>query len=94
MQVRGRSQCCFSCQCCRLILVVQRQAAEGGLFVEAGEVVAGELHGADHLVEADDVAAVAHHGVDVDVEGAEGGHGVALDAGYLHQSAQRVARQA
>ena len=94
MQVRGRSQCCLSCQCCRLNLVVQRQAAEGGLFVEAGEVVAGEFHGADHLVEADDVAAVAHHGVDVDVEGAEGGHGVALDAGYLHQSAQRVARQA
>ena len=56
--------------------------------------MAGELHGADHLVEADDVAAVGHHGVDVDVEGAEGGHGVALDAGYLHEAAQRVARQA
>ena len=74
--------------------VVQRQAAEGGLFVEAGEVVAGELHSAHHLVEADNVAAVAHHGVDIDVEGAEGGHSVALDAGYLHQAAEGVAREA
>src|SRR5690606_26750102 len=57
-------------------------------------VAAGLAHGADHLVQADLVLAVAAQGHAACVDGLHRAHRVALDAGDLHQSADRVAGQA
>src|SRR5699024_5291699 len=50
--------------------------------------------GLDHLVQADLVAAIAAEGDARGVDGLDRAHGVALDAGDLHQAADRVAGQA
>lgn len=70
------------------------EAAAGGFFVDGGEVVAGLLHDFDNAVEGDGVAAVGEGGVEVGVESAGGGVGVAFDARNLHEAADGVAGEA
>ena len=43
MLVHGRSQCCFSCQCCRLNLVVQRQPSQRVLLVDIYFAISGNV---------------------------------------------------
>ena len=73
--------------------IVAGQASFGGFAVEARNVLAGFLHHLYHAVVADHVVAVREVGIAVGVERTGCGDGVALDAGDLHQSANRVARK-
>src|SRR5690606_18470579 len=73
---------------------VHRQAAAAGFLVLVLHVVAGLAHGLDDLVEGDLVGPVAAHGHAAGVDRLDRAHGVALDAGDLHQPADRVAGQA
>ena len=52
------------------------------------------FHDFHHAVVADAVFTVGVDRIDVRVEGARGGHGVALDAGHLHEAADGVAGEA
>src|SRR5690606_34237137 len=73
---------------------VDRRAAAAGFLVLVLHVAAGVAHGADHLVQRDLVLAVAAHGHAHGVDRLDRAHRVALDAGNLHQAADRVAGQA
>src|SRR5690606_32016146 len=73
---------------------VYRQAAARGFLVFVAHVAAGVAHGPDHLVQADLVLAVAAERHARGVDGLDRAHGVALDAGDLHQPADRIAGQA
>ena len=66
------------------------QAAFGGFFIDRREVVAGLLHYLDDSVEGNGVATVGKRRIEVGVEGAGGGVGVALDAGNLNEATHRV----
>ena len=70
------------------------KAAFGGFLIEGGKVLASLLHDAYDAVEADTVLAVGKGGIEVGVECSGGRKGVALDAGYLHEAADGVARHA
>ena len=73
---------------------VDGEAAARGLLVLDLHVGAGLAHRLDHLVEADDVPAVAAQRDAGGVDRLDRGHGVALDAGHLNQPAHGVAGQA
>src|SRR5690606_23496647 len=73
---------------------VDREAAAGGFLVLVAHVAAGLAHGADDLVQADLVLAVAAQGHARRVDRLHRAHGIALDAGDLHQPADRVAGKA
>ena len=73
--------------------IVAGQPSFGGFAVEARNVLAGFLHHLYHAVVADHVVAVREVGIAVGVERTGCGDGVALDAGDLHQSANRIARK-
>src|SRR5919112_2641068 len=73
---------------------VEGQPATGGLLVLVLHVCAGLAHGLDRLVQRDVVPAVAAHGHARRGDGLDRADGVALDAGDLHQPADRVAGQA
>ena len=75
-------------------VVGEGEAGLGGLAETVLDVLAGEVHGEDDLVEGDDVRSVADQGVLARVHGAAGGHGVTLDAGDLDQALDGVAGQA
>ena len=70
------------------------EAALGCLLVERRQVVAGLLHDLDDAVEAHRVATVGESRVEIGVERAGRRIGVAFDAGYLHETAHGVAREA
>src|SRR5690606_8494420 len=70
---------------------VYRQAATRGLFVLAAHVGTGLAHRLDDGVQRDMVLAVSEQGQPGSVDSLDGTHGVALDAGYLHQAANGVA---
>src|SRR5690606_19946238 len=73
---------------------VDRQAPARGFLVLVLHVPAGVAHGLDDLVQADLVLAVAAQGHARGIDGLDRAHGVALDAGDLHQAPDRVAGQA
>ena len=81
------------CVTCSIFGIVAGQSSFGGFAVEARNVLAGFLHHLYHAVVADHVVAVREVGIAVGVERTGCGDGVALDAGDLHQSANRVARK-
>ena len=56
--------------------------------------MSGPLHGLYNCIKRNNVTAVRHQGVLGAVHHPRGGEGVALDAGYLDQAADRVAGQA
>ena len=62
---------------------VDGQAAAGGLLVLGEHVLAGLAHRLNDGVEADGVPALAPQGHAGGVDGLDGGHRVALDAGDL-----------
>src|ERR687893_205863 len=70
---------------------VERQPATGGLLVLVLHVRAGLAHGLDRLVQRDVVPAVAADGHAGRGDGLDRTDGVALDAGDLHEPADRVA---
>src|SRR5687768_2551082 len=70
---------------------VERQPATGGLLVLVLHVRTGLAHGLDRLVQRDVVPAVAADGHAGRGDGLDRADGVALDAGDLHQPADRVA---
>jgi proline iminopeptidase len=73
---------------------VDREPALRGLLVDRLHVVAGLAHGRDHLVERDLVGAVAAQRKPRRVDRLDRAHGVALDAGNLHEARDRVAGEA
>src|SRR5471032_2456626 len=73
---------------------VDSQAAQRGFLVLVLHVGAGLAHGFDHFVEADEVGAVALQGQRGGGDGLDRAHAIALDAGDLHQAADRVAGHA
>src|SRR4051794_35299649 len=73
---------------------VERQPATGGLLVLVLHIGAGLAHGLDRLVQGDVVPAVAADGHAGRGDGLDRPDGVALDAGDLHQPADRVAGEA
>src|SRR5918997_3679977 len=70
---------------------VEGQPAAGGLLVLVLHVRAGLAHRLDGLVQRDVVPAVAAHGHASRRDGLDRADGVALDAGDLHEPADRVA---
>src|ERR687890_1389717 len=70
---------------------VERQPATGGFLVLVLHVRTGLAHGLDRLVQRDVVPAVAADGHAGRGDGLDRADGVALDAGDLHQPADRVA---
>src|SRR5690348_17699547 len=70
---------------------VHRESAATGFLVLVLHVAAGVAHGLDDLVERHAVFAVALHRHALGVDGLDRTHGVALDAGDLHQATDRVA---
>jgi len=62
---------------------VEGEAGERGFFVAGLHVHAGAVHGFDDLVEGDFVGAGVVHGQAGGVDGFDGAHAVALDAGDL-----------
>src|SRR5919112_3521020 len=70
---------------------VERQPATGGLLVLVLHVRAGLAHRLDGLVQRDVVPAVPAHGHPRRGDGLDRTHRVALDAGDLHEPADRVA---
>ena len=73
---------------------VDGQAAAAGLLVLGEHVLTGLAHRLDHGIEAHRVTALPPQGHARSIDGLDRGHGVALDAGDLDQSAHRVAGQA
>ena len=73
---------------------IHGKSAAGGFFVFLHHVAPGFLHGLDDLVERDEVLAIGVHGEAGGVDGLDGGHGVAFDAGDLHEPADGVAGEA
>src|SRR5688572_31874426 len=73
---------------------VEGQPATGGLLILVLHVRAGLAHRLDGLVQRDVVPAVAAHGHASRGDGLDRADGVALDAGDLHQPADRVAGEA
>src|SRR5918998_953652 len=73
---------------------VEGQPAAGGLLVLVLHVRTGLAHGLDRLVQGHVVAAVAADGHPCGGDRLDGADRVALDAGDLHQAADRVAGQA
>src|SRR4051812_24457332 len=73
---------------------VEGEAAAGGLLVLVLHARAGGAHRADPLVEGDEVLAAALQRHARSVEGFDRGHRVALDAGDLHEPADRIAGEA
>jgi len=73
---------------------VQRQSCERGFLVAGLHVHAGAVHGFDDLVEGDFVGAGVVHGQAGGVDGFDGAHAVALDAGDLDEAADGVAGHA
>ena len=69
------------------------KAALGGLTVEMGEVKTRAVHGLHHHIKGDLAAVRQEISEGERVDGAHGGHGVALDAGDLYQSAHGIAGQ-
>ena len=63
----------------------------GGLAVEVGQIQSRMVHGLHHQVEGDLTAARQEIGQGQGVDGAHGGHGVALDAGDLDKPTDGVA---
>lgn len=59
--------------------------------IEGGEVAACLAHHGDNLIVGDAVGTLGEGGVDVGIEGAAGGVGVAFDTGDLDETADRVA---
>jgi hypothetical protein len=70
------------------------EAAGGGFAVGGLQVAAGAVHHFDHVVEADEVAAVGQEGEGGALDGAQGGVHVAFDAGDLHVAFDGVAGEA
>src|SRR5215212_2207772 len=73
---------------------VERQPATGGLLVLVLHVRARLAHGLDRLVQGDVVPAVPADGHAGRGDGLDRADGVALDAGDLHQTPDRVAGEA
>ena len=73
---------------------VESEAGEGGFFVTGLHVEAGLVHGGDDLVEGEFVVAGFVHGHAGGVDGFDGAHAVALDAGDLDEAADGVAGHA
>lgn len=76
------------------LVVVFGKASGTGFFVKGWEVMAGFFHDSYEFVERYAVDSVGQGGIDIGVEGAGCGIGVALDAWNLHQTAHRVASHA
>ena len=76
------------------MLIFFSNASLCSLFVERGYVMPRLLHDAYHLVVADAVDSVGEGCIEVGIEGSAGCKGVALDARYLHETANRVAGHA
>src|SRR5659263_373323 len=72
---------------------VDGEPALRGLLVLAHHVPARLPHGLHHRVQAHGVRPVPPHGDPRRIDGLHGRHGVALDAGDLHQTTDRVAGQ-
>src|SRR5580704_7451187 len=73
---------------------VQRKACEAGLLVARLHIEAGEIHGANHLVERDLVRFGLVHRQARGLHGFGSAHGIALDARNLHQTADGIAGHA
>ena len=73
---------------------VEGQAAEGGFLVARLHVEAGAVHGFDDLVERELVGVGVGEGEAGGVDGFDGAHAVALDAGDLDEAADGIAGHA
>src|SRR5260370_23329880 len=73
---------------------VEGEAGKGGFFVAGLHVEAGLVHRGDDLVEGELVVAGFVHGHAAGVDGFDGAHAVALDAGDLDEAADGVAGHA
>jgi len=73
---------------------IEREACEGGFLIAGLHIEASKVHCADDLIERDLVFFRLLHGNASGVDGFDGAHGVALDAGNLNESANRVAGHA
>ena len=67
------------------------QASGGSFLVERRKILAGLLHDLHHVVEGDAMLSVGKAGVQIGIQGTGGREGVALYAGNLHESANRIA---
>src|SRR5215469_9920183 len=70
---------------------VERKTGQACFLVARLHIEAGQVHGADHLVERDLVTLLLVQRDAGGMHGLYGAHRVALDAGNLHQAANRVA---
>mgnify|MGYP006934603978 CR=1 FL=1 len=64
-----------------------------GLLILAHHVLAGLLHGDNRLIKSHDMGTIAEHGHAHGVDGGIGSHGIAFNAGNLHQTTHRIAGQ-
>src|SRR5580704_11157357 len=77
----------FDCDPCLAFDDVEGEAGERGFFVAGLHVQAGLIHGGDDLVEGEFVVAGLVHGHAAGVDGFDGAHAIALDAGDLDEAA-------
>ena len=73
-------------------MVFNRQSTFRGFSIKRGQVVARFLHHLNGLVVANAVLAFGIRSVDIGIEGTCRSMSIALNTGYLHQAANRVAR--
>src|SRR5580698_4889169 len=73
---------------------VEGESGERGLLVAGLHIEAGEVHGANDLIERDLMFFRLLHGNAGGVDGLDGAHGVAFDAGDLNKAADGIAGHA